>query len=323
MSFGLEKRYKKRIDAFILQYPFTFFVYGSRAQGTAKDTSDLDLCVMGDVPFTTLASLREGLNNLMLPFTVDVVAWKRLSDEFKEIIKGDLKAYNPDSFLGAQVRDLSYPISAQTPAWPGRTFDVQVDMDFPDLFRVQTYTFSAGIGTHIDAPLHMISGGQSIEMIDIRTLCAPCSIFVVQQDVDSSFVLTKTMLQEYEEAVGPLAPDSWFLLMTGWGKRAHDETLYHNRDANGVMRFPKIAESAADYLIERNILGIGVDTLSPDGDDMTFPVHKKLLAAGKYIIENIMYINVSMSSRYSLQVVPLALVGGTESPARVLLVNQC
>lgn len=58
---------------------------------------------MGDIPLVILGEIKERLNNSMLPFIIDVVAWNRLSDEFKEIIKPDLIAYIPDRLLGAHV----------------------------------------------------------------------------------------------------------------------------------------------------------------------------------------------------------------------------
>jgi uncharacterized protein len=107
MIAGLKKEYKKRIDALMMQYPYQFYMYGSRARGTEKPLSDLDLCIFSDVSLITLAELKEAFNNLMLPFTVDLVAWGRLSEDFRNMIKNDMRAYIPDPFLGATIIDLS------------------------------------------------------------------------------------------------------------------------------------------------------------------------------------------------------------------------
>src|SRR2546425_10246723 len=102
MNLILEPKYKKKIDAIILQYPYAFFAYGSRAKGTAKELSDLDLCIYDDIPFNTLAHIKGCLDNLFLPFSVDLVAWHRLSKDFQQRIHQDLVRYIPDPFLGAQ-----------------------------------------------------------------------------------------------------------------------------------------------------------------------------------------------------------------------------
>jgi kynurenine formamidase/predicted nucleotidyltransferase len=320
--FGLEKKYKKRIDALMLQYPYAFYVYGSRARGTHKLTSDLDLCIFSDISVMKLAEIKESFNNLMLPFTVDFVVWGRLSEDFKKIIEKDLRAYAPDPFIGATVVELSYQLSPHTPAWPGKKFAIHTESGDQQKFRIQTYTFSAGIGTHIDVPAHMFPHGKDLASIELRTLYAPCSFFVVPSDADASCVVTDAMLKNYETRCGPIAEHSWFVVMTGWGKKSADERAYQNVGSDNRMHFPKLSLAAAEYLMEKKILGLCVDTLSPDGDDPAFPIHHKLLSAGIYIIENLMYHNAPEGNGYFLQVVPLAISGGPESPVRVLLMRQ-
>ena len=66
------------------------WVFGSRAKWTAKDTSDLDLTIVADkpIPRTTLDRLRRAFEESYLPFKVDVVDIGRISDEFREVIRG-------------------------------------------------------------------------------------------------------------------------------------------------------------------------------------------------------------------------------------------
>lgn len=54
--------------------------FGSRASGTAKPHSDLDLVIMGDdpLPVLALAELRDDLDDSDLPFRVDVLEWRDL-----------------------------------------------------------------------------------------------------------------------------------------------------------------------------------------------------------------------------------------------------
>lgn len=65
--------------------------FGSRVAGTPKPTSDLDLCVMTDdpIPERVLEGLRIAFAESRLPFRVDVVEWRTLSDGFREIISRD------------------------------------------------------------------------------------------------------------------------------------------------------------------------------------------------------------------------------------------
>ena len=65
------------------------WAFGSRVKGTAKDTSDLDLAVIGDDPldFRTLGTLRDLFSSSDLPYKVDVLDWSRISPSFREIVR--------------------------------------------------------------------------------------------------------------------------------------------------------------------------------------------------------------------------------------------
>lgn len=60
-------------------------LFGSRARGTHKPYSDLDLVIMGDTPtdLSTLGQLQEAFASSDLPWRVDVVDWATTSTEFR------------------------------------------------------------------------------------------------------------------------------------------------------------------------------------------------------------------------------------------------
>ncbi len=68
-------------------------VFGSRANGTARASSDLDILIMNDSPldFGVLGELLEAFAESDLPFRVDIVQWSRVSESFKECISPHLK----------------------------------------------------------------------------------------------------------------------------------------------------------------------------------------------------------------------------------------
>jgi predicted nucleotidyltransferase len=65
------------------------WVFGSRATRTAKEYSDLDLAVIGDIPLDLgqLALLENDFDESELPFKVDVVDWATASESFRQIIR--------------------------------------------------------------------------------------------------------------------------------------------------------------------------------------------------------------------------------------------
>jgi type I restriction enzyme S subunit len=70
---------------------FDVWAFGSRAKWTAKDHSDLDLCIKTDKPldFKTLALMEEDFSESDLPWKVDVVDWATTSESFRKIIERD------------------------------------------------------------------------------------------------------------------------------------------------------------------------------------------------------------------------------------------
>lgn len=65
------------------------WVFGSRARGTMKPHSDLDLAIVGHtaLPGPLLADLAEDFSESDLPFRVDLVDWATTGEEFHVIIK--------------------------------------------------------------------------------------------------------------------------------------------------------------------------------------------------------------------------------------------
>ena len=67
------------------------WAFGSRVAGRARATSDVDLCVVGEVPspYETSARLRYAFSESDIPYTVDVVDWATTSESFRKIIERD------------------------------------------------------------------------------------------------------------------------------------------------------------------------------------------------------------------------------------------
>jgi len=76
-------------------------LFGSRATGTAKPHSDIDLVIMGDepLPVTTMRILHDAFDDCDLPFQVDLVEWAGTSEEFKKVIeKTAVSLKNPQGY---------------------------------------------------------------------------------------------------------------------------------------------------------------------------------------------------------------------------------
>lgn len=79
------------------------------------------------------------------------------------------------------------------------------------------------------------------------------------------------------------------MYVLGMGAAVHDPAAYRNPSPDGRLHFPGLGLEAVEWLLEqRGILALGVDTLSLDiGASTDFPVHKRLLGADRYGLENL------------------------------------
>ena len=145
------------------------------------------------------------------------------------------------------------------------------------------------IGTQIDAPLHFQAGGTPLEKLDVKTLIAPLAIIDIRSRVtgDADALLTVSDLLAWEKRYGRLPKGAAVFLWSGWDAKVKDAKAFINLDENQTMHFPGFSPEAVTFLLEnRDVAGIGTDTLSPDiGPSTDFPIHKAWHAAGKWNVE--------------------------------------
>ena len=85
------------------------------------------------------------------------------------------------------------------------------------------------------------------------------------------------------------------------------------------MRYPGFSKEAAEFLVEKKIAGLGIDTLSPDGCNIgCYPVHEVILGAGMYIIENLAHLDKMVESGGYAVALPPKIYNGSESALRVV-----
>ena len=87
----------------------------------------------------------------------------------------------------------------------------------------------------------------------------------------------------------------------------------------GRLHFPGFSAEAAQFLIEqRQIRGLGLDTLSVDyGLSRDFAVHHVLGKAGRYGLENLANLEQAAGARLHLFVAPIKIETGSGGPVRV------
>lgn len=84
MKFGLKETTIKKICDVFARYPQVekAVLYGSRAKGSYKNGSDIDLTLLGGDGLTLkmLFRIMEEIDDLLLPYTIDLSIFQQISD---------------------------------------------------------------------------------------------------------------------------------------------------------------------------------------------------------------------------------------------------
>ena len=221
-------------------------------------------------------------------------------------------------FEGIEFIDLTYPLHAQIPTWSGSCgYCLELKQDYDKLFRIQQMQMDAGVGTHMDAPSHRIPHGKSIADIPLKDLFAPACVIDVSL-ADADYELTVQDVESYENRFGAIPKNALVIAYTGWDRFWSNPKAYRNVDARGRMHFPAYSRQAVELLLKRNIAGIAIDTLSPDCSDPDFSVHKLVLGAGRYIIENIANAARMPPTGGYVIALPISAQEASEAPIRMI-----
>ena len=203
--------------------------------------------------------------------------------------------------------DVSVDLRNGMPHWPGdKPFQIRRENEISrgDPDNLSSFATSAHAGTHMDAPLHFVAGGTSIDRIPFDLAMGRARVIAIE---DSRRV-TARELERHD---------------IGEGQRL----LFKTRNSPSVWREPSftgdfvsIAPDAARLLAGRKVKLVGVDYLSVGayGGDEGVEVHRILLGGGVWIIEGL-NLEAAQPGDYDLICLPLKMDGAEGAPARAIL----
>lgn len=155
-------------------------------------------------------------------------------------------------------------------------------------------------GTHVDAPLHMLAGGATIESIPLDRLVGPAR------------VLDLTHLKGYitREDLVPFAIQR--------GERILFKTT-SSLTEEFDLEFVFLREDGAQYLSEIGVGLVATDALGIERAQAEYPTHRTLMRNDIIIVEGLRLKEVE-AGNYMLVIAPLKLTGIDASPARAFLI---
>jgi len=222
-----------------------------------------------------------------------------------------------------RVIDLSYAINEKLVPWPGDTrwFEAKVNATVEkNGYFTRSFWMLEHYGTHLDAPIHFPPGKMTVDEIPARKLFGPAVVLDARAESakDADYQVPAARVEAWEKRHGQIPEGAIVLLRTGWASRWPDAQRYRNQDAQGRMHFPGYSVEVAKLLIERKVSGLGCDTMSVDyGASEDFAVHRAVLGAGLYQLENLADMSGLPETGAFLVVAPIKLEGGSGGAVRV------
>lgn len=228
----------------------------------------------------------------------------------------------PSPFDGFRVVDLSHELSSGIPMYPGgKPFSLENMATLEQGYYMNWFSVGEHTGTHVDAPSHFAEGTPNVDELSTGALTGPLALLDIseQAEENADFAVDVQTIRAWESKHGNIPAGAFVVANSGWWRRWDNAERYLDMDKEGVMHFPGFSEEAVDFLLtERDIRGVGIDTLSADiGPSEDFPEHRRLLPTGKINLENLADLGALPESGAYILVAPLKISRGSGSPARV------
>ena len=166
--------------------------------------------------------------------------------------------------------DLTQNFKPQMPVFPGDKLSSLTQTATVKEQGCSDHRLSTGmhVGTHIDAPAHMLENGKLISEYPAE------KVFGRGVLIDAR---GKTLASADLLLASGIKPGDIVLVMFGWSEKFSQPDYFIN--------YPEIAKSFANKLVELGASMVGMDTPSPDS--LPYKVHKILLSKDILIIENL------------------------------------
>ena len=207
--------------------------------------------------------------------------------------------------MAQKIYDISRVFSPSIATWPGDVpFSLEASFSQREGYSVNVGRVQTSIhtGTHIDAPYHFDSRGETTDQLDLSAFWGSAQVVTV------------------EKQVGPLHVDD----LDGVDLERAPRLLLHTAASDipqdvfpGKIVFPSV--SLVSALCAAGIVLLGTDAPSMDAlDDQTLPGHAALYRYGISILEGLNLSGVP-DGLYELCALPLNIKGGDGSPVRAVL----
>ncbi|MCH5263831.1 MAG: cyclase family protein [Lachnospiraceae bacterium] len=167
-----------------------------------------------------------------------------------------------------------------------------LSIDNGDICNLTAFSMCAHNGTHVDAPFHFLSNGNTIEKIDLDAFVGDCYVARFEGNLMTNDAVN---ILEKAQAVG-----------------ASERILIAGKAT--------VTEEAARVFAQAKIKLIGNESQTVGPEDAPMEVHKILLGADVVLLEGIVLTDVA-EGKYFLSAAPINLAGCDGAPCRAVLMG--
>jgi len=196
------------------------------------------------------------------------------------------------------------------PVFPGKRQPSFSDIAWlaSDRYREKHLSLDSHVGTHIDAPAHMLQPGKTLDQFPVSKFMGTATVIKIPT---ASKVISKKFLSDYRNEIGA---SDYVLFNTGWHVRWGTPEY--------MVDFPVLDEEGADWISSFPLKGIGIDTISVDPtESVDWPVHFILFSREIVIVENLSFPE-SIPVRGKFCCFPLKIDKADGSPVRAVFIQE-
>jgi len=185
----------------------------------------------------------------------------------------------------------------------------------PDGYNTSNLHLYSHAGTHMDAPVHFLEDGSTIERWPLAQLVGPAHVIDLTA-VEPHGLHTVADLLPHAHKV---TPGCRLLLRTDWSLHA-DRPDYR-------PDMPRISAELARWLVERRVGLVGVETpsvasLRPENKAELSAVHRTILGGHIVIVESLTNLRQLRQETVEFIALPLKIDGGDGSPVRAIAIEE-
>lgn len=205
------------------------------------------------------------------------------------------------------ISDLTHKIHSKLLLYPG-TPEIEVTnikTVINDGFAEGKLSFTSHIGTHLDAPAHMIANGATLDSLSIERFVGSAIVIDIKD-------LNLISIDNIKKPIEQFGRTEWVIFRSFWSDKWGTPDYFTG--------FPILDPNAVDFLLKINPSGIAIDACSFDPvESTTFFNHLQLLGAGILLGENFTNLSLLPTNQIiNLSVLPLFWNNADGAPARVV-----